>query len=108
MLTDKQILNHLKKQKIETDNFLWDSLGQELLEKKPAKEKNKSVLEPLRQIRYRTDREIIAAGGHICANCRYKNHTTGECTSRKFKDENDAVIECIAENYKYWESIDED
>lgn len=94
MLTDKQIINHLKKQKAETDSLLWDNIGQIKQERQVLKDEPK--------VRYRTDRERLEAGDHICLNCRY--WIDSKCTSKKFKEnENLWTMECIAEHYKYWE-----
>ena len=104
MKVDKnKIIDYLCKQDKEKSDMLYGLIKDEELNVKPVVKR----LPPLQQVKYRTDREIIAAGGHICANCRYKDLITGKCKSKRFKDENEAVIECIAENYKYWEEIDE-
>lgn len=104
MKVDKnKIIDYLCKHDKEKSDILYGLIRDE----EPIEKSNCKRLPPLQHIKYRTDREIIAAGGHICTNCRYKDQVSGACTSRKFKDENEAVMECITENYKYWEGIDE-
>lgn len=89
----------LKDQAITNLELLYDELigGEEYL-MRDIEERKKAEL----KVRYRSDRERLAAGDHICLNCRY--WVDSKCTSKKFKEnENIWTMECIAEHYKYWE-----
>lgn len=87
----------LKDQALTNFELLYDKfMGKTYSIKEEKKEESK--------IRFRTDRERLEAGDHICLNCRYWKN---KCISKMFKgDENLWIMECIAEHYKYWEPKD--
>ena len=92
------LVKFLKLQSQEKDEILYG-----LLEKPEEVQKTKQTQDEESTVRYRTDRERLKNGDHICLNCRY--WVNNKCTSKKFREnENLWVMECIAEGYAYWEN----
>lgn len=105
MVSKRELIGEvLKDQAINNLELLYDELigGDEYLAKDLNNIKDK---EPTREeVRkpYKSDNEIIRDKDHYCVSCKYKN-TCGGCGNKKFKNWQEAYMECISQDHKYWE-----
>lgn len=94
------LIDFLKDQTKDKDEVLYDLLKNE----EPEYPKR---LEPIKEIQYKSDRELHPEkydNEKCCRNCRYYKNL--KCTSKIFGDNvMKAIEECMEKSYKYWEGI---